>query len=433
MMQIGPVFWIESCMPPPKTRSVRSLLTMAVALILMNVALVAIIALYVPTDRLGGDFVQFWTAATLLSGGHDPYDAPAQTAIQRSVVAWDRAIDGQNLFDFLPYYYPPWLGLACIPLLPLGYLFATVTWVVISFELLILAAWILRTNLPTLPRLVPIVVVLAFQPCLRALAFGQVAPLILFVIAMFWKLCDDRRDTLAGCVLAVATIKPQLTGPLILASLVWSMRQARWGVVKGFVTSLVVFCLASTIAAPNWPIAMLRAPRITPLLTDYYIGVGPTWHALIKVLGLRGWPATAAYLAVAIPMAFAVFKLAWTRSTRIDDLLGLSLIAAFFLAPYARPYDLPVLLVPILLLLATRLKEGAATALVFVMTVVPYLNFIWMCTVHNENDLTKIQPEFTYFWVPLIVGMTWWGSARRIMENLADTCAKKPPMPTGRV
>src|SRR5262245_19779939 len=74
----------------------------------------------VPSEKLCADFVQFWTAGQLLATGRSPYDAEEQARVQREL-GWERDKQGLGLYDYLPYYYPPWLGLACTVLLPLGY------------------------------------------------------------------------------------------------------------------------------------------------------------------------------------------------------------------------------------------------------------------------------------------------------------------------
>ena len=397
------------------------------AFALATVLLVALASRMIPSEKVCPDFLQFWTAATLLSSRHNPYDAASQAAIQRELVGWDRSVDGLGLYDFLPYYYPPWIGLACVPLLPLGYSLAKITWLVINAELLILAAFILKGRLPSLPRMVPILVVLVFHQSFVAVAMGQLSPLMLFLIALFWKLCDDHRDVAAGCVLALTTIKPQLTGLMILAVLLWSARQGRWGTLRGFAATLIALCLASTIISPNWPIAMAKATRVTPIPTTYYTGLGTTWVTMIKVLGARGLLAYGSYLIVAIPVLLALLRLSITRTSSLEDVLGLSLIVGFFVAPYSRPYDFPVLLIPALVLLTSRLREWAGAMLLVILIVLPYLHALWMSRMEYGQDTTKLHPEFTYFWVPVLIATAWWYSERRTPSMSIIGSAPPPP------
>src|SRR4051812_1042860 len=95
-----------------------------------------------PSEKLCPDFIQFWTAATLIKAGQSPYDADLQASIQRGL-GWDKATVGEGLYAFLPYYYPPWLGLACVPLLPLGYPTARLVWFVFLGDLLLAAGFLL--------------------------------------------------------------------------------------------------------------------------------------------------------------------------------------------------------------------------------------------------------------------------------------------------
>jgi hypothetical protein len=250
------------------------------ALILTTILLVSFASALIPSHKVCPDFIQFWTAATLLSSGQDPYDAALQAGVQRGL-GWKRANEGLGLYDFLPYYYPPWLGLACVPLLPLGYPLAKITWLVLNEELLLLAAFLLKDIVKGIPLTVPLVVVLIFFYSLLATILGQVSPLILFLIAVAWRLLDGCRDVAAGCVLSLATIKPQLTGILLLGLLCWSARQRRWGVIWGFAGTLASLCLLCALVTPSWPIAIVRAIQVTPLPTVYFHSIGSTWFSVL--------------------------------------------------------------------------------------------------------------------------------------------------------
>ena len=71
-----------------------------------------------------------------------------------------------------------------------------------------------------------------------SLFVGQTLILILFLVAFAWRLLQRGSDHAAGAVLACLTTKPQLTGVLVLLLLLWSARQRRWAVVRGFALAL---------------------------------------------------------------------------------------------------------------------------------------------------------------------------------------------------
>src|SRR5262249_27144477 len=135
---------------------------------------------------------------------------------------------------------------------------------------------------------------------------------------------------------------------------------------------LAVLCLISTLVLPRWPVEMLLATRHTPLPTDYFPGLGSTWFLALKAHGLSGWQLWTLYLAVAIPAIAAVGNVARTSASPLPDVLSISLLAVFFVAPYGQAYDFPVLLIPVLVLVGTRLPPIWGGALLLVVFLGPY-------------------------------------------------------------
>src|SRR5438552_1656114 len=164
------------------------------------------------------DFLCYWTGATILASGQSPYDPKLQAGIQEEY-GWDMAASGLGIYRFLPYYYPPWLGLACMPLLPLGYTTAKATWFWINMELALGTGYLLRNAMPGFPRWLPTVVVLTFLFSLISLVLGQTVILMLFLIVAAWRLLEARWDRSAGATLVWLTIKPQLAVGLLLGAL----------------------------------------------------------------------------------------------------------------------------------------------------------------------------------------------------------------------
>ena len=376
------------------------------AFVLVTVLLVAATWHTIPPEKVCPDFIQFWTAASLLSEGRDPYDASLQAAVQGGL-GWDKQAHGYGVYDFLPYYYPPWLGLAFLPLLPLGYALAKLTWLVLGGEMLVLAGLLLKDTVRGVQPVLAVAVVVLFGFSIKAVAMGQVAPLVLLLIALAWKLLAGHRDVAAGCVLALLTIKPQLTLLLLLAVLGWAARQRRWGVWRGLAVTFAVLCVASTIASPSWLPAMLAATRVTPMPTAYYPGLGTTWYVVLEAVGLRGVPLHAAYLAVAVPLLLALLRMTLRSRRGLEDIVGVALIAPFFVAPYARPYDFPVLLIPALTLMGTRLPALSRAMLAFTLTVLPALHILRLTADFVTPVVGVRRPEFTYFWIPLLIAATW--------------------------
>jgi hypothetical protein len=162
--------------------------------------LVTLLAAMLPPDRIGCDFFSFWAAGELLATGQNPYDPGLQAQIQRAH-GWDKEIHGRQLYDFMPYYYPPWLGLAVTALVPLGYPAAKIAWVARDFELLLVTGFLLRKSAPGLAGWGPVLCVTAFVFFLFSTLMGQTVPLVLFLINASWLLLERRKDRRAGGLL----------------------------------------------------------------------------------------------------------------------------------------------------------------------------------------------------------------------------------------
>lgn len=346
-------------------------------------------------------FVCYWSAATLLAHGQNPYDLALLSRIQKEN-GWDKLTDGFGFFDFLPNYHPPsLLGLVCVALVPLGFSTARMTWLVVNAELLVVAGYMLRTLVPSVSGRVPMVLVPVFCLSVLSVLVGQVAALILFLIVVVWRLLQDRSDRSAGWVLAWMTIKPQLTALFLMASLLWSIRQRRWQVIEGFVTGAAALLLLSTWLVPSWPTEIVKVMRETSLVTTVFPWLGTTWLLVLRSLGLEGWILWALYAAIALPFLVLVLHYALRRDSSLADVLAVSLLAAFFVSPTARPYDQPILLITLLVIVARRASDLVAGALVFAFIVAPYVHFF---LVPVRSGLPN---HVWFFWIPLTLALSW--------------------------
>lgn len=413
-------------MNSPEASVLRNLVIRSATVILTTIVLAAVARAWIPSAKVSPDFIAFWTAARLLSSGQSPYDAALQGDIQQGL-GWDPARDGLGIYDFLPYYYPPWFGLACVALLPLGYPSARTTWLVLNAELLLFAGFLLKDAVEGIPRKVSFMLVTVFAPSLLATVLGQISPLILFLIVAAWALLKNgRQDFAAGGVLALATTKPQLTALLTLAILCRAARSGRWGVIRGFIAVLAVLCLIGFAAVPDWPLAMVKATEATPLPHVVFPGSGCSWLIMLNAVGLRGRLLAASYSLLAIPFVVGILRLAVDPQRRLDDLICLSLIGSFIVAPYIRNYDLPILLVPVLVLIGSRIREIPGCVLLIALLVIPY--FQHLVLTGRRTRIEAAMLEYTYFWIPLVILIVWRCSRsnERIVEGPAlrtDGCA----------
>jgi hypothetical protein len=380
----------------------------ALALLLSSVACYAL-----PEKVISVDFVCYFSAARLLASGQSPYDLASQTEVQRAL-GWQRTANGFGVYDCLPYFYPPWFALACVPLLPLGYPAAKAVFFFLNIELAFLTGYLLRDKARGVPRWFPQVLLSLLCFTVVSVLLGQTALLILFLVVLAWKFLDGGRDRAAGAVLALLTIKPQLTVILLAGALLWAIRQRRWGVVGGFFLTLALLAGACTLIVPSWLLQMLSAPSQSPPPTELYPWIGNTWLLLLRTAGAQGWGLWLAYLALAVPFVVAVARAALDRTRPLADLLALAILAAFFVAPYARHYDFPVLVVPFVILLSGRLSRVVGFLLAAAVVVLPYLEFALLNrlkpSLHPGVDFLH---ESAFFWVPSLLAAAWVLSRRK--------------------
>ncbi len=366
-----------------------------------------------PEHVISVDFICYFTAARLLAGGESPYDLERQTEIQQAL-GWDRATTGHGLYDCLPYFYPPWFALACAVLLPFGYPAARAIFFFLNLEAALASGFLLRDTLAPGWRRLPALFVPLFFFSVLCTVLGQTSLLVLIAAIATWKLLDRGRDRAAGIALACLAFKPQLTAILVLSVLVWAARQRRWGVAGGFLVTLALLVGVCTLLVPMWPLQMLQAPRLSPPPTGPYPWIGNTWFLVLRALGFETWPLVLAYLALAVPAVVGTARTALDRAAPVADVIAVSLLAAFFVAPYGRHYDFPVLVVPTLLLAGRYLPRLAGAVLLLALIVVPYAQFMVLARVKTAcYPEDPFHLEATFFWVPLLLAALWLLSAAR--------------------
>jgi hypothetical protein len=345
-----------------------------------------------PPQELAHDFLCYWTASKLLLGGENPYDLAAQQRMEPTVGA---------------FFHPPWFLLPYLPFTLLPEPIARLAWLAAAFACLVLAGELLRPCVAS--PLSPVVIVPLGAFSIASVMLGQNVPLLLLGAAAVYRLVVDAWDIAAGIVLAWLTVKPQLSGLLILAIMVWSLRQRRLRLVGGFLGGLGALVAASFLIRPAWPAEMWLSLQTTPLPTKDSPWIGDSWLLLLRSCGLEGWSLWLPYLAVAIPAIGVVVCTAVRRDW--EQAVGVSLLATFWVTPYNQFYDLAILGIPLcLLIIRLSPRQALWTVLAFVagphlhIALLPYTLLPWLPTYPYHKVLL--------FWV--VAGMTavWYAADR---------------------
>lgn len=144
--------------------------------------------------------------------------------------------DGQRFISPPPY---AWL---LLPLLGLGAAGAVYLWLAVSVLALVAAWWIAAPGQGRM-RWLWLLGALAWYPPLYSLALAQPDMLLVLVLAAVWKLTQAGRPFLAGLVLGLCVIKPQLTLLVPLVLLV----AGRWKIAAGWAATASTLALASLL------------------------------------------------------------------------------------------------------------------------------------------------------------------------------------------
>jgi hypothetical protein len=198
---------------------------------------------------------------------------------------------------------------------------------------------------------------------LEGLFAEQTGLLVGFLLAASFAALADGRFFLAGSVLALTLIKPQMMALVAVYLIFWSFAQwrARWRFVGGFLVVTGILGISSALVWPHWipewlGVVFSYRQYSTPPLVCYLLG---------NELGSRLGPALiAAILLSAIALAWRMRFVAATSTDfalTISLLLGLTTIT---LLPGHAVYD-HVALLPGVILIALSWRGFAAASRLF--------------------------------------------------------------------
>lgn len=344
--------------------------TLALIVLAALVALAAYTVAFraVFTSRFPGanDFFSRWAGAHLyLTRGWDPYGDDTSLWIQNAI--WGHpAGPGEDPSLFA---YPFYTVLLVAPWGLIGdYSWAQAAWQV-TLQVVALATLALTLAYHRW-RPGPLVLgglvlwMLAFYPTARALILGQIG-LLVFALTVWalWLLFRadppiPGTDALAGALLALTTVKPQMQFLVIPLLLLWALRERRWQVMVGFGAAMAVLLGASFALLPGWLGEWLAQVRLYPSYTPPSVLFILTHETL--PLGAAA-DAAQAVMAVGLVayLLFEGWRVLWRRDdARLDWLIGLTLVVTHLVAPRTATTHFVVFVFPLLALLRDWSRRG---------------------------------------------------------------------------
>lgn len=294
----------------------------------------------------GHDFVAFYSASQLVQDGMAAlvYSEPEMLKAQHELV-------GSTDVGFLAFMYPPTYLLFLAPLSSMPYFPALALWLLLPFcaYLLILHR---QVRLPAAALFMA-----ALAPSIAQTLFAGQNGLLLAALLSAGFLAHATRPALAGILLGLATVKPQLAiliFPVLIAGRHWT------AALYAALTLAAMAALATVMfGAEIWQVY-----STVPAVAREWLAEGrlpwprmPTVYTAMRLAGSGDMTASAVQL---VTGACVLAAIAWLWWRRADP--ALSVAALFAGAPLTTPflydYDLPFMVTALALFTASAIETG---------------------------------------------------------------------------
>ena len=334
----------------------------------------------------GNDFYQVWiTCRELLRQHRDPYSREMTLEIQEGLYGrpLDRNRPGDPI-DQRAFPYPAYTDLLFLPTAAVS--FETMRVIVLCTLILLTIAtvplWlrVLEWRLSWQWLVIATLLTLCSYSALEGLFAGQIGLLVAFLLAASLLALQRGRFLLAGILLALTTIKPQVTALAIIYLLLWSLHKwrTRRAFCLGFFSTMLALFATSLATIPHWIQSWIHIV----LAYRHYTQPPLVAEVLTSPLGAR-FSAPAALILTALSVILAL-GLAWRARTADSHSLAFWLTLSTLLAITTITvlqglaiYDHIILLPGILLLIQHRRALLRTDLVPRVLAIVGLLVLLW--------------------------------------------------------
>ncbi len=337
-----------------------------------------------PRGNLSDLYPRWLGARELLLHNRDPYSPQVTREIQMGY--YGRLLDPSrpnDPKDQQGFAYPVYVAFLLAPFLHLDFapLRTGFTWVLAGLIVTSVLLWAkaLRWQLSAGGRVIFVLLVIGSFPAAQGIKLQQLTIVVSAVLAAAAAALATGWLLLAGLLLALSTIKPQLVVPLLIFLFLWVVGDwsRRWPLLASF--SLAMACLlgASQWILPGWIAKFMTA------LTAYrqYTGGVSILAALLTPLG--GVIATAVLL-LALTVLGWKMRRAPAGSPSFNLVLSLVLAVTVVIIPTWAPYN-QLLLLPALILLVRgwrRLVRLGRLSRLLYLLVAALVVWPWVATLY---------------------------------------------------
>ncbi len=309
----------------------------------------------IPRGNLSDLYPRWLGARELLLHGRDPYSRDITLEIQTGY--YGRPLDPSRPHDPKDqeaFAYPVYVVFLLAPTvtLPFALVQKAFLWFLVAITAATVLLWIStfewQASLNT--RAIWILLAVSSFPALQGIKLQQLSLLVAFLLALFAYLLRREQFVWAGVLLAVATIKPQLTVLPIALTFLWTLGdwRRRQRVVWSFLVTMVVLVAGSEALLPGW----MREFRTA--LSDYRQYTGG-----VSVLDVNLSPVIGRIVAGLLVATFLYFAWKFRRASQHSPefhwTLSMSLALTVLIIPMFAPYN-QVLLLPALMLIVRSLS-----------------------------------------------------------------------------
>ncbi len=233
------------------------------------------------------DFYPRWRGAQLFwQEGVDPYSEAATLAIQEGIYGRPAIPEEDQVLFVYPFYTVFFL----LPISWLSYEWAQPVWLALVMlsvvTAVLLTLKLVEWKMPLWLLAITLIWAIFFYNSSRTVILGQFAgPVYLAMVAALLALKHDR-DVAAGLLLALSTIKPQMTFLLVIALLIWAVGQRRWHFIGSFIAAMLLLTGLSFVLLSGWLFSFVDQVLFYPAYTftgsSLWVVTGYYWPWLGK-------------------------------------------------------------------------------------------------------------------------------------------------------
>ncbi len=246
----------------------------------------------------------------------------------------------------------------------------------------------------------------------RPLINGNLSIIVALLITLSLLSIQKNLDAMAGFLLSLTTIKPQMVILLIPFILLWAVSKKKWSIVGVFFGSLTLLIVLMSLFEPDWLVKnilqVLSYPAYTlagspgEIFSEWLPGVGLQfgWLFTILMLGILfvEWR-------LAFGKMFNWFLWAACLTLTITNLIGIRTATANYVA-----------LLPALILVFASIDDHFPRFGIWISTSIVILLFssLWLLFINTINYLDQpTQDSIMFFPLPLIMlfllyWVRWW-------------------------